>query len=169
MQYLVKVELQSAPLWRLIALDGGYSLAQAGQLIATAFGYAAGERSFKKGEAVYSAGSGGEAQSAQDLTRFDSLDLKEGDCFEFCAYKEGFVHKAVVMRCEEHLYCLMPSCLVGSGLVPEEFAKDEAGLAAYLDAEEAQSLDLRECNHRIRAFSQTLNKVQEVPVDFAHC
>lgn len=169
MQYLVKVELQGAPLWRLIALDGSCTLAQAAELFAIAFGYVKGERSFKKEGQVYSAGSGGKAQSAQDLAHFDSLGLKEGESFEYCAYKEGFVHRAHVMRCEEHLYCLMPSCLVGSGLVPEHLAADEAGLAAYLDAEEAQSLDLRQCNQRIRAFAQTLSKVQQLPVGFAHC
>lgn len=169
MQYLLKINLQSAAIWRLVALDGSCSLAQCAEIIARAFAYAPGERSFNLGAVPYPAGKNGIAAAPAELQPFDTLSLQEGMAFEYRPYASGFVHQGVVMRCEEHLYCLMPSCLVGAGLVPPALAADEAALARYQDAEEAQSLDLRACNRSIRAYAETLQKKQELAVNFVHC
>lgn len=169
MQYLLKVELESAPAWRLVALDGTYTLSQAAELIAIAFGYGPGQRSFTTAAGRLDAGLTGSAQKPTELKSFDELGLGEGAEFAYSPCSAGFAHKVRVMRCEEHLYCLMPSCLVGSGLIPSELAADEAGLAQYLDSEEAQSLDLRECNYRIREFAKTLSIKPQLSVPFASC
>ncbi len=169
MQYLLKINLQSAAVWRLVALDGSCSLAQSAEIIARAFAYAPGERFFEAGGVQYRAGQNGTAAVPAELQPFDSLQLQEGMSFGFRPYAAGFVHQGQVMRCEEHLYCLMPSCLVGSGLVPPELAADEEGLARYLEADEAQSLDLRTCNQSIRAYAETLKKKQDLALHFVHC
>ncbi len=169
MHYLLKIESLSAPLWRLIAVDGSCNLAQCAQLAALAFGYAEGSRSFALADKrKLPAGQSGQADSAQASAPFDSLHLSEGDELQFFPYARGFAHRVQVMRCEEYLYCLMPSCLVGAGLVPPELAADEAALTAYVDSEDAQSLDLRECTKRMRAFNdQRSGKPDLLSVSFA--
>ncbi|MBU3826917.1 MAG: hypothetical protein IAA31_05450 [Candidatus Anaerobiospirillum merdipullorum] len=152
MQYLFKVSSHSAPRWRLVALDGAYTLAEAGELIAAAFAYVPGPRSFVHQGKHYAAGNSGKEDSVQAQMPLDGLHLQAGDSLTFQSGAQGFFHQVEVMRAEEHLYCLMPSCLVGAGLVPEDIAGDEAALAAYADTDEAESLDLRECTKRMRNY-----------------
>ena len=184
MQYLIKIESLSAPRWRLIALDGSSTLAAAAELMAQAFGYGPGARSFtllphqqatdlladgrrtlheapapqeaptELGRKL-NAGESGLAKSAQASAPFDSLNLEQGMQCLYAAQEDGFKHRLTVMKKEEHLFCLMPSCLVGLGLVPPEIAHDEEALRSYAERSEAESLDLRECTKRMRAFAES--------------
>ncbi len=153
MQYLFKVSSTTAPRWRLVALDGTYTLAEAAELIVQAFGYVKGSCTFVlPNKQCLNAGCGGQEDCAQAAAKLDSLKLAQGDSLDFAAAAQGFYHHIEVLRAQEHLYCLMPSCLVGAGLVPADIAGDEAALTRYAAADEAQSLDLRDCTKRMRAY-----------------
>lgn len=168
MQYLLRIRHEGTQdLWRLIAVDGETSIAEVAELMAQAFGYGQGRRSFvlPSGETL-DCGADGRATAAAALPGFDSLQLEADSTFGFKAVPAAlaqesagaadsgagaFVHQVQVMKKDEHLYCLMPSCLVGAGLIPEQLRDDAAAVIDYVQSEEAESLDLRECTKRMRS------------------
>ncbi len=152
MQYLIKLSLENTPAWRLVALDGGADLAFAAELMAKAFPYPEGARFFEKGGQTFAAGVSGQSAELAALKPFDSLELKAGDIFYFTAQTPAPLrHKAEVMKCEERLWCLIPSCLVGAGQIPKGALSPEAVAAAY-EAEETPTLDIKEITNRMRAY-----------------
>ncbi len=68
------------------------------------------------------------------------------------------------MKKEDHLFCLMPSCLVGSGLLPKDTTLNSETINNYLDSDDMQSLDLREVTNRLRAFGSKRKDVNEAMV-----
>ena len=92
------------------------------------------------------------------------------DDFEFAiSSNPNLKHIVHVMKKEEHLFCLMPSCLVGSGLMPKNHDLTADEINAFYDSEEIQSLDLREVTNRLRAYGSKRknldgNKVSEAVV-----
>lgn len=153
MQYLLKISLKDTPAWRMIAVDGAADRAHMAALICAAFGYPEGRAEFCcRGECL-AAGSGGRAAQLQQLQPFDALDLKQGERLEFRLHlKSGAVlsHAVEVMKTAEHLYCFMPSCLVGAGEIPEQL-QSAADVAAYYESQEEPRLDLRVLTARMRA------------------
>ncbi len=156
MQYLLKLTLRQTPVWRLIALDGIYDLCLCGKLIALSFGYLGGRFEFKNQDKVFKAGSDGKSQSLADQSHLDSLGMLLGEQgWEFKAVlddKFELVHDIEIMRCEEHLYCLMPSTLVGAEPVAPQGEQSLKAILEYLDAHDTQGLNLKECTMRMRSF-----------------
>lgn len=156
MQYLLKLTLRQSPIWRLIAIDGDYDLCLCGKLIALSFGYRGGRYEFKCQDKIFKAGSDGKSLTLGDQSRLDSLGLKLQDQgWEFKAVlddKFELVHDIEIMRCEEHLYCLMPSTLVGAEPVAPQGEQSLQAILAYLDAHDTQGLNLKDCTTRMRSF-----------------
>lgn len=151
MQYLLKVNLQNTNVWRLVAIDGIADRAFVGDLIALAFDYSVAPRSFIINEKEFKAGS--EVEDSQELVPFNDFNLQEGDVFTYISnHDEKLVHDVYVMKATDKLYCFMPSCLVGSGHIPENIKLTTESINEYLDKEDVNSLDLRACTARMRAY-----------------
>lgn len=156
MQYLLKLNLNETELWRLIAIDGSADRAHVARLCALSFGYPQElALSFTLSGRTFTAGTGGTPQKVEELTAFEEFKLQEGDEFSFSvqAAEELLVHTVRIMKSAEHLYCLMPSCLVGQGRVPQGLALGTTQLQAYYSEQgEQDSLDLREVTKQLRAY-----------------
>ncbi len=153
MQYLLKISIEKTRVWRLISVDGEADLAHIAALIALAFDYGKGQCSFKKGGIVYPAGVGGTPDDLAQMHAFDTLNLNEQDEIEFTtSVHKSLVHNVLIMKKTPHLDCLMPSCLVGAGLLPDEDDLSVDKINAYYDSDEASSLDLRVVTTRLRAY-----------------
>ena len=151
MQYLLKVSLEKSPIWRLVAIDGMADRAFVGDLIALSFDYPVSLRKFVVNGEVISAGS--KISDPKDLLSFDSLELKEQDKFSFiCHFDEILEHRVDVLKCEEHLFCVMPSTLVGVGLINPDNALTLKNIVEYADKDDTPSLNLRDCTTRMRAY-----------------
>lgn len=165
MQYLLKISIDNTEAWRLISVDGKADLAHTAQLIALSFDYKDNNQFFIIKDKTFSAGFAGNPKSPEDLTVFDDLSLKENDEF---IYKHDshpvLSHTLKVMKVDEHLFCLMPSCLIGSGLIPDEEDLNEQIINDCFDSNELISLDLREVTNRLRAFGSLRNNVNEALV-----
>lgn len=150
MQYLLKVSLNNTSVWRLVAVDGSADRAFIGDLIALSFDYPVCKRHFVIGGSIYTAGS--QIKDSSELIGFDSFNLQSGDKFEFvCELDETLAHTVEVMKCEEKLYCVMPSTLVGAGLLPENGPYNYSTIENFVEGDETPSLDLRLCTTRMRA------------------
>ena len=101
---------------------------------------------------VYRAGNGGDVEDIKELSLFDELHLEQG---QSCIYRHNInndlIHIVEVMKKEDHLFCLMPSTLVGSGLLPKDLPFDLEHINSHFDKDDIDSLDLRECTKRMRA------------------
>lgn len=153
MQYLLKVALPGTTLWRLLAIDGIADRAFAAQLIALGFGYPDAPRAFIIAGRTVPAGCAGTAQDTEELTPFDDLHLEQGALFGYQHDRaSSTVHEVSILKAADHLYCLMPSCLVGSGHVAEGMEISPAAVNAYLDSDDCPSLNLREVTLRMRLY-----------------
>lgn len=170
MQYLLKISIENTQAWRLIAVDGEADCAHVAHLITLAFDYQEGTESLIVSKQKLECGVAGEPQGLKALETFDSLKLDMDDDFEFAiSSNPNLKHIVHVMKKEEHLFCLMPSCLVGSGLMPKNHDLTADEINAFYDSEEIQSLDLREVTNRLRAYGSKRknldgNKVSEAVV-----
>ncbi len=166
MQYLLKVKLQNTNLWRLVAIDGSADRAFVAQLISLAFDYKDSKANFIIDNKNISAGMGGNILDNDELQAFDELNLKQDDCFTFIKEQAtNLVHEALVMRCEPKLYCFMPSCIVGSGSLPEDEMLDYDKINAYLDKDECPSLNLKEATSRMRAYGIKRHNAHEALIE----
>lgn len=153
MQYLLKVALPGTMLWRLLAIDGIADRAFAAQLIALGFGYPDAPRAFIVAGRTLPAGCAGTAQAPEELMPFDELQLAQGALFGYQHDRASpTVHEVSILKAAEHLYCLMPSCLVGSGHVAEGLEITAEAVNAYLDRDDCPSLNLREVTLRMRTY-----------------
>ena len=153
MQYLLKVSLPGTMLWRLLAIDGVADRAFAAQLIALGFGYPDAPRAFIVAGRTLPAGCAGQAQSTEELRPFDELQLTQGALFGYQHDRASpTVHEVSILKAAGHLYCLMPSCLVGSGHVAEGMEITADTVNAYLDRDDCPSLNLREVTLRMRMY-----------------
>lgn len=167
MQLLLRISLKDTSLWRLCALDGRADLAHAASLIVAAFGYGAGDDSFRVGEQVFAAGHGGAVSQASELAGLDGI-IEGTESLEFVHVTdsgEKLVHGISVMKREEKLFCLVPSVIVGSGLVPphEPYTLDE--IQDYADRDENLTLDIREATARMRLLGAVRGDVSAAMVD----
>lgn len=175
MQYLLKITLKDTPMWRLIAVDGDTDICHVAHLMNLAFGYEdeASQALIVKGE-TFKAGTMGKPQSLNDLKLFDSFELKAEDEFVFIHdIALNLEHKVLVMKAEEHLWCLMPSCLVGQGALVPTRPLSYKLVREYLDADDTPSLDLREVTNRLHAYGalrkdkeQALKDLSISPLNF---
>lgn len=166
MQYLLKVNLENTNLWRLVAIDGSADRAFVAQLISLAFDYKDSKASFGLFDQKISAGFAGNILDNSELIAFDEFKLKQDDCFNFIKEQAiPLIHKVTVMRCEEKLFCFMPSCIVGSGSLPDDEMLDYDKINAYLDKDECPSLNLKEATSRMRAFGIKRHNAHEALIE----
>ena len=162
MQYLLKITLKDTPVWRLVAVDGTADIAFVAELIAASFDYEKARRVFTVNGVEYRAGNGGEVEDIKELSLFDELHLEQG---QSCMYRHNInndlIHIVEVMKKEDHLFCLMPSTLVGSGLLPKDLPFDLEHINAHFDKDDIDSLDLRECTKRMRALGVQRKDLKE--------
>ncbi|SFS82760.1 hypothetical protein SAMN02910357_02070 [Succinivibrio dextrinosolvens] len=171
MQYLLKVSIENTPLWRLVAIEGKADISHVAKLIALAFDYKKSQYCFIINNQKFSAGIDGETSSLEELKSFDSLSLHTGDVFNFVNESFGSLsHKVEVMKAEEKLYCLIPSCLVGAGLLPSEDNLTAASITAYYDKDDCPSLNLKDVTNRLREYGSirkdleaTMSQVSAIP------
>ena len=165
MQYLFKISIDNTDAWRLIAIDGQADLAQVAKLIALSFDYADGKMLFNVKGKDYNAGVKGDTDSVEALTQFDTLCVEFEEEFLFKIDSNPLLtHTVRVMKKDEHLFCLMPSCLVGSGLLPCKDNLTSLKINNYLDSDEAKSLDLRDVTNRLRAYGSLRKDVNKAMV-----
>ena len=69
------------------------------------------------------------------------------------------------MKKEDHLYCLMPSCLVGSLVVPKEPNLTAQTINQYADSDEIISLDLRAVTNRLRAYGSLRKDLNQAMIN----
>ncbi|MGN1281650.1 MAG: hypothetical protein ACI4UM_07075 [Succinivibrio sp.] len=151
MQYLLKISISGTQVWRLIAIDGRADIAHVARLMSLAFGYAPSGCSFTVNQKTVSAGDGGQITHIEQSVAFDSLNLKIGDDFIFkCVQNSSLEHKVHIMKAEERLYCLIPSCLVGSGQLPKGDNLDIKSINDYSDSEEERTLNLKSVTNSMR-------------------
>lgn len=162
MQYLLKITIKKTPVWRLIAVDGSADLCFVAELIAKSFDYSAGKRCFilNKKDRI-NAGTSGEPDEPRELNSFDSLGLHSGDFLEYeVNLPEKLEHVIEVMKVEDHLYCLMPSCLVGVGRLPEG-ELNEKSITSFYDNDESEGLNLKEVTNRLREYGSKRSDVSK--------
>ncbi len=163
MQYLLKITIENTSVWRLISLDGGADISHCSRLMATAFGYSESAYSFEIKGRMVSAGSFGSPSNVDELRPFDALELEVGDVFSFKLDKyEKLCHKVEVMKKEEKLFCLIPSCLVGAGALPSEAPYTPEAVQAYYDTDEALTVDLKSITNEMRALGSLRANFNEV-------
>ncbi len=174
MQYLLKITLKDTPLWRLIAVDGDTDLSHVANLMSQSFDYESAPCAFIVNGKKYSAGEAGDVKSLSELKTFDSFNLQNEDEFTFIHDENSSLeHHVLVMKAVDHLFCLMPSCLVGQGLVPKDRPLTYDAVREYLDCDDTPSLDLREVTKRLRALGakrkdqdKPLQTLSAKPLDF---
>lgn len=153
MQHLMKLTLAGAPVWRLVALDGKADLSHAAALICAAFGYRGLDCAFKSGDERVGALTQGQLPGRGAMETLDAyLSRTRGD-FSFIASDGVSVlsHFAKLMRSDEKLACLIPSCIVGSGAVPPEGPYDPGYISAYAQDDANLTLDIKSATNRMRA------------------
>lgn len=156
MQYLIKFTLTGQQLWRLMALEGSAALSHCSALVSAAFGYPSEDGRFELSCGGYEA-----------AVCLDDLSLSEHSCGRYLSRQTSLLeHEFLVMKAEEHLYCLMPSCLVGSGSLAGLGTFSPADIAAWLDRDELPSLDLKEVNTRVRRVQSRAQGTQGAPIRF---
>lgn len=173
MQYLLKVSIENTPLWRLIAIDGQADISHVAKLIGLAFDYKKAQYCFNINNRKFSAGKDGQTSSLEELKTFDSLELTAGDVFSFTNENYSTLsHRVEVMKSEEKLYCLIPSCLVGAGLLPPEDNLTSDSISAYYDKDDCPSLNLKEVTNRLREYGSvrkdleaTMSQISAIPFD----
>ena len=153
MQYLLRVALEGTTLWRLDAIDGKADVAHVAGLICASFGYKAGNDQFLIADVKYTAGHGSAVLNPAELVAFESV---VNDCKSFVfihTLDDGKVlkHQVQVMRCEEKLFCLMPSVLVGSGCVNFDGEYSLDAMQEYADRDENLTLDIKAATSAMRA------------------
>lgn len=165
MQYLFKISIDNTEAWRLIAIDGQADLAHVAKLIALSFDYEDGKMLFNVKGKDYNAGVKGDTDSVEALTQFDTLCVEFEEEFLFKIDSNPLLtHTVRVMKKDEHLFCLMPSCLVGSGLLPCKDNLTSLKINNYLDSDESKSLDLRDVTNRLRAYGSLRKDVNKAMV-----
>ena len=165
MQYLFKISIDNTDAWRLIAIDGQADLAHVAKLIALSFDYEDGKMLFNVKGKDYNAGIKGDTDSVEALTQFDTLCVEFEEEFLFKIDSNPLLtHTVRVMKKDEHLFCLMPSCLVGSGLLPCKDNLTSLKINNYLDSDESKSLDLRDVTNRLRAYGSLRKDVNKAMV-----
>lgn len=177
MQYVIKVSVENTESWRLLALDGKADRAHVALLISASFDLAPGTCSFCVNGTVFTAGDSGEAVCTQDLTAFDDFKLESDDVFYFKASSNSELSfRCSVMKAESRLYCLVPSCLVGSG--PLSLNTENSDLTAkaineYIDSDDFAGLDLKKVTAKLRAFggvrkdiNKSMVQAGAVPLNF---
>ncbi len=153
MQYLIRVALEGTSLWRLDAVDGKADLAHIAALICASFGYKAGHDEFLLADNTYTAGHGGEVLNPSELVSFESL-IKDAPSFIFTHTLDNgakLKHNVQVMRCEEKLFCLLPSVIVGSGCVDFDGDYSLDAMQEYADRDENLTLDIKNATSAMRA------------------
>ena len=177
MQYLLKLTLEGTTVWRLVALDGRADLAHAALLIENAFGYAGGRDAFEIQGKIFPAGCGGRVEEPSELRTLDE-SLGENSGFSFThETEEGILLKHVgnVMRCEEKLFCLIPSVIVGAGCIPKTGDLTVESIQEYADRDENLTLNIKEATSAMRAVGSFRSDVSEAlvgagasPLNFKH-
>lgn len=153
MQYLIRVALNGTSLWRLDAIDGKADLAHVAGLICASFGYKAGHDQFLLGDTAFSAGCGGEILNPSELRAFESV-IADNKTFLFTHILDDgskLTHSVQVMRCEEKLFCLLPSVIVGSGCVDFNGSYSLDAMQEYADRDENLTLDIKNATSAMRA------------------
>ena len=153
MQYLLRVALDGTSLWRLDAIDGKADLAHVAGLICASFGYKAGQDQFSVGENIFTAGHGGEVFNPSELSSFESV-IADRSAFIFTHILDDgsrLAHSVQVMRCEEKLFCLLPSVIVGSGCVDFDGNYSLDAMQEYADRDENLTLDIKNATSAMRA------------------
>lgn len=165
MQYLLKITVKDTHCWRLIAVDGIADLAFMGKLMALAFDYPDDKMSLIIDGKELDIGCGGEASKVEQLNTFDSLNLDVEDTFEFkhSAY-DLLTHSVTIMKKEEKLFCLMPSCLIGSLKVPKESNVSPLTIEQYYNSDKIESLDLKAVTNNLRAYGSQRKDLNEAIV-----
>lgn len=168
MQYLIRLSLDNTPLWRLVALEGKADLSHSAKLMALSFNYPKANFSLQKQDTEIELGEDG-ALCPQGSVSLDSLNLQTQDSFLFkvtLASQDGeeikLTHTCQVLKAEEKLYCLIPSTLVGAHKLADDGRKlNIQNINAFLDESETlDSLNLKECTDRMRAFGSVRAKLQ---------
>lgn len=166
MQFLLKISLEKTSVWRLIALDGKADLAHGAALICAAFGYRKGKDSFVVASKAFPAGCGGQIENTLQLQSLDEL-LHSCESLTFMHDDEGNIlkHKVVIMRKEEKLSCLIPSVIVGSGMVPQEGVLNVTTIQEFADRDENLSLNIKEATSNMRALGSFRSDVSQALVE----
>lgn len=174
MQYLLKISITDTRVWRLVAIEGKADIAHIARLISLAFDYGPSVAYFIVNGNKICAGSGGEISNLDEARAFDTLNLKAGDEFIFkCSENSALEHKVNIMKAEEHLYCLIPSCLIGSGRIPGEKNLDVKRINDFDSSEEEVTLDfkrvtnnLRECGSQRADMTASLDRVAKDSLNY---
>lgn len=161
MQYLIRVALDETSLWRLDAIDGKADLAHVAGLICASFGYKAGQDLFGVGDKSFTAGHGGEVLNSSELVSFESI-IQDNQNFSFTHILDDgskLAHSVQVMRCEEKLFCLIPSVIVGSGCVNFNGDYSLEAMQEYADRDENLTLDIKNATSAMRAIGSVRSDV----------
>ena len=168
MQYLIRLSLDNTPLWRLIALEGKADLSHSAKLMALSFNYPKATFRLQNKDTKIVLGEEG-ALCPQGSLSLESLNLQAQDSFIFkvtLKTQEGeeieLSHTCQVLKAEERLYCLIPSTLVGAHKLADDGRElTIPNINAYLDESETlDTLNLKECTDRMRAFGSVRAKLQ---------
>ncbi len=153
MQHLMKISLAGAPVWRLVALDGKADLSHAATLICAAFGYRGLDCAFKSRDETTPALTQGKLQELGAMEALDDYISRTKGAFSFTAGGGASVlsHDVQIMRSDEKLSCLVPSCIVGLGAVPPEGPYSIGAISAYAQDDENLTLNIKEVTSRMRA------------------
>ncbi len=155
MQYLIKFSLKGTRVWRLVALEGRADLAHTAKLICEAFPWQGLKCAFWADGKIFGAGRGGDFAQGEQLLALDDL-LKNPPASLTLTCEDSLggraVLDAVLLRSEEKLSCLVPSCIVGAGTVPEDGMLDPERIAAWADDDAHLTLDLKGATKRMRAW-----------------
>ncbi|MGN0916073.1 MAG: hypothetical protein ACI4NE_06965 [Succinivibrio sp.] len=146
----MKFTIKDTPMWRLLALDGSADIAHVSKLIAISFGYPDDRSEFVVDGVTYSAGCGGVIQNLSELAKFDSLiENHENLSYYHGAYRLS--HTVEILKAEPHLYCLMPSCLIGSGMLPKTGDITTESICALADSDNEVTVNIKEITNIMRA------------------
>lgn len=153
MQHLMKLTLAGAPVWRLVALDGQADLSHAASLICAAFGYRGLDCLFSSGGERTPALTQGRLPGRGAMETLDEYVSRTGGSFSFLATDGASMlsHAVQLMRSDEKLSCLIPSCIVGSGAVPPSGPYDLGYVSAYAQDDANLTLDIKAITNRMRA------------------
>ncbi|MGN0908279.1 MAG: hypothetical protein ACI4NA_01545 [Succinivibrio sp.] len=149
---MLKFTLSGAPVWRLVALDGKADLAHVSMLLCAAFGYRGLDCSFEAQGAGIPALVQGAVPSQGAMETLDSLIGRTSGAFSFLAWsgQDRLSHAAQLMRSDEKLACLMPSCIVGSGAVPPSGPYTLEAISAFAQDDSNLELNIKEITNRMR-------------------
>lgn len=167
MQYLFKVSISGAPVWRLVALDGRASLSHTSSLLCMAFGYEMVDCYFlSDGKRIYALRQSApiDRLSSQDL---DSFIKENSGVFTF-SVSDGvseLSHSFETIRSDEKLSCLIPSCIFGAGKVPPHGPYNPGLVSAFAQDEANRELDLRVVTKRMRALGSVQPPLEKALAD----